>query len=219
MRSSKEMAKLLLEHEPTLDLNGKTKALHVAVGKGDEVMAQLLLDHGADVNKRNRDGEAALLLAVKIATDSNIDETTRVKCKFQIIPLLLKYGATINNHGGMTELHYAVKDNNEALVRRLIEKSVIKDQHGNTFLDYAPALNFKDLNGETVLHYAAAHGNVSMLRILLESGADVNSTDNNENTALFKTCQNMPFKTYYHEEAAQLLLEYGADLDRLHLGF
>ncbi|XP_052768237.1 protein phosphatase 1 regulatory subunit 27-like [Mya arenaria] len=64
------------------------------------------------------------------------------------------------NDAGLTPLHQAVLDGNEAAVRLFVA-------HGST-------VNKQDEDSWTPLHAACADGHVDILRFLLESGADKN---------------------------------------------
>eukprot|EP01018_Ginkgo_biloba_P009757 Gb_07742 [translate_table: standard] len=72
---------------------------------------------------------------------------------------------------GQTPLHYAVKQNNEAVVNTLLEESSEKDTH---------KVDLRDLSGTTPLHMASAQGNLALAarichiqirKKLLESGS------------------------------------------------
>jgi hypothetical protein len=60
--------------------------------------------------------------------------------------------------------------------------------------------------GGTPLHWAALHGNVELVRRLIERGANINAMDNVGRTPLFPAAANG------HVEVLKLLLAYGADV-------
>lgn len=65
-----------------------------------------------------------------------------------------------------------------------------------------------DSDGETLLHIASCFGHASLVRLLLEHGADVHRRNySTGQTALHWSC------VFAHREVARVLLEYGADLN------
>lgn len=68
---------------------------------------------------------------------------------------------------GMTPLHYAAKSGRAFVVKWLL-------QYGGA----AKEVNTQDKNGKTPLHYAASLPNPNTARYLIESGADLDITDN-----------------------------------------
>lgn len=63
------------------------------------------------------------------------------------------------------------------------------------------------VEGNTAVHRTARDGNVTMLKIILDAGADINARDKNGTTpAMLAASQG-------HLEVLDLLLEYGADMD------
>ncbi|XP_031574916.1 uncharacterized protein LOC116308594 [Actinia tenebrosa] len=89
---------------------------------------------------------------------------------------MMDAGAYVNttDNEEKTALFYAVQDNNERMVRALID---------------AGADNITDNEGKTALFYAVQDNNESMVRALIDAGADVNTTDNEGKTALFYAVQ------------------------------
>jgi ankyrin repeat protein len=64
-----------------------------------------------------------------------------------------------------------------------------------------------DKNGCTPLMCAAGRGDLDALQLLLDSGADIDSTDDEGDSALMYSCVDG------HEDAVALLVEYGADVN------
>ncbi|MEM1436716.1 MAG: ankyrin repeat domain-containing protein [Pseudomonadota bacterium] len=126
-------------------------------------MAQLLLDAGADVGRRNRTGETALLVAMRYCSDA--------------IPLLLANGAdpSVGDNRGNTALHELGRIKPEQL-EELLEQ----------LLDAGADINQQNRAGQTPL-MKALYGSSSATAIveaLLGRGADPNRTNASGNSAL-----------------------------------
>ncbi len=110
---------------------GDVEALYKAAGNGDSTQVTALLDSGVDVNGRIRTGSYAL-------------NNAAVENEIEVIKILLERGANPNvqNLQGDTPLICATKyaGGKPATLKLLIEAgtdSAIKDDDGNTALDYA----------------------------------------------------------------------------------
>jgi len=135
------------------DYAGK-QAIHWAVINNDGRMMLLLLDHGADINARNRDGDTPLFLFLRFGTERHDDEMIRS---------LLRNGADVNakNNAGQTPLH-------QAAMWGTFERAAVLVRNG-------AHVNARDHSGNTPLHMAARWGGRSRIAaLLLENGAEVN---------------------------------------------
>ena len=190
---------------------------------------ELLIDAGADVNKKDKFSRDALYHSANKRNDT-------------LIETFLKAGADVNSRyaDGYSPLFIAVRsqpdpDNRytkkrpEQLrcVNILIQAGAdvnAKARNGDTPLMSAAENNFTkcidrlikagaDVNavnkdGETGLIYAAAYGSVKCIKILLEAGADVNKGQNqHDGTAL------MIASHYGKYESVNVLLKAGADVN------
>lgn len=162
-----------------LDEYGAT-ALHWAVVKGQEKIAELLVSKGARLDQKNRDHDTPLHLAVAFGhTD--------------IVELLLSKGAAIDERrkDGFTPLYTAVNRNEKAIAQILIASGATVDAKGNdsiTPLYQASGRNLPDMvalllsngadpnlrnkDGDTPLHIAAAYDNKDIVELLLSGGAN-----------------------------------------------
>ena len=68
-----------------------------------------------------------------------------------------------------------------------------------------PSLGARDRRGATLLMHAAAFGNVEILKLLLDAGADVNARNDFDATALLWGARD--------PEKARLLIEHGANVN------
>jgi len=94
---------------------------------------KLLIDHNADVNKKNPHDDSPLLFFV---INDNKSDT------FEIVKLLVSHGANINEKtkNGTTPLMMAAYRNNLDIVKFLLFEGAdryLTDPKGRTFLDYA----------------------------------------------------------------------------------
>lgn len=122
--------------------------LHLAILRGDYLVANILLVWGADPNVKNTNEETPLHLAAKMGN-------------YELVHLLVENNAQIDAHTieGRTPLHYVAtqKESNESI--RVAE----------LLLDYGAYLNAKDAFVMVPLDYARKAGNVA-IQDLLESG-------------------------------------------------
>jgi ankyrin repeat domain-containing protein 50 len=141
---------LLLTHpeEVNIQCGYLVTPLHAAYHSGQLECVRLLLQHGADVDARNVEGEAVSHLA---------SEHGHV----EVVKLLLLHGADVNARGleDWTPLHNAVWKGHKEVVRLLLE--------------YNPDLNAQNMAGNTPLILAARYGHIEFVRILFGLGADM----------------------------------------------
>ncbi|KAI8778663.1 ankyrin repeat and KH domain-containing protein mask, partial [Biomphalaria glabrata] len=129
-------------------------------------IVQLLLESGAEVDKKNdRNGETCLMAASK------------AQC-IEIVELLLQFGAEVNqkDNVGKTPLNIACKNGHTDIVKLLIKAHA--------------EVNEKDIDGETPLIIACRNNSLEILQLLLESTAKVDKCNRNGDTALMIATQN-----------------------------
>ncbi len=120
-----------------------------------------------------------------------------------------------------------------ASIRAQIENELLHDQNINSFADInslmiavssndvdgvkffskagASLLNQKNIGGATALHIAARSGNLEIINILLENGADVNAMDNESYTPLMRAA------IIGNSKIVEALLNKGAKAESLNL--
>jgi ankyrin repeat protein len=190
-----------------------------------------LLDRGADLNAKDREGWTALMRAAE-------------KGYVITVKILLSKGADVNvqNKFGKTALMYAKQKGYNEIVK-LIQEDIVeeakidnttarknnntdeKDQYGReklfnasrygrieemqALLDKGININVKDDNGATALIFAAHYGKKNSVQFLVEQGADVNAKDKYGGTALISARNNG------HDEIVRLLEEAGKRNNRI----
>ena len=181
---------------------------------GHKAVTQLLLDHGADVEAADNNGQTALSWAA---------------CKGHeaVTKLLLNAGADVAaaDNNGQTALISAAFPGHEAVTKLLLNAGAdvaAADNNGQTALMLAAACGHQEVaklsldqgadvlaaanNGATALMLAARGGHEAVTKLLLDHGADVAAADNNGQTAL------MLAAACGHQEVAKLSLDQGADV-------
>ena len=198
------------------DTKGETWIHYAVQGDCSKEILQATIDHGADVNSTNMNGETALLVACK---NGNIDA----------IDVLLNAGADPNNANAKDEtcIHHAVfKDCSKETLQAIIDHGadvcsatnennltafMIACQKGNinalnVLLNAGADRSIVDTKGETWIHYAVREGcSKETLQAIIDYGADVNATTNNNVTPLMIACKKGNI------DAINVLLHAGAD--------
>lgn len=184
-----ESVEALLKKDPIL-VNVRDaknlKPLHVAASRGQDSVARLLLEYGADVNGP-RDGEEWTPL---------IFASYRGHCA--VVKVLLEHGAGLTEEYG-NPIHYAGQRKHKEVCGLLSEHGAVdgviasKDPElqwmlravysfdhvcVKTVLSKRPEfLQVKDVHGKTFLHVACTFGDTRTVRILLNFGADTRIRD------------------------------------------
>ncbi len=150
--------------------------LHSAMLNGHLALARSLLDLGADPNLRN-DSENALLVAIENEAPSDL------------IDALLEKDADILCFSAVRScaLDSAAYKGNKPLFLKLLA-------HSGAGID---DLIFADFNGGNLLMDAAHYGSAKAVDLLIDCGADIRSTDANNNSALHYALSSY---NYYHED-------------------
>jgi TolB-like protein/ankyrin repeat protein/class 3 adenylate cyclase len=213
----------------TKDYYGKT-TLHVATETGNEKIAALLIDAGADIEARtrrsNRDfvdyGSTPLLLAAHWGQTG-------------VAELLIRSGADVNALYGpydpWSALHYAIFQGQEAVAELLIANgadvnlatdltletplhAASRGGHESTaelLISNGANVNAANKNAATPLSFAALSGEYQIVRLLLANGAEVNMKAARGNVAVETPLHATAYSG--HTQIAELLLASGADID------
>jgi ankyrin len=127
----------------------KWTPLHLAAQRGFDDIVTLLLDHeGLDAGARLRNGDTALVQAIR----NGRVEAARVLARHGRAQLELGHG-----ENGWTALHYAAHFGNEAIVKSL--------------LDAGASVHTRTKSGNTVLQIARKNGREAAIALLRSHGA------------------------------------------------
>ncbi len=220
--------------EAGVAVNGESLLLHSAAGNGRFAVVKLLLDRGADVNRRSGRGETAL----DLAEDNNYSmifallqsrggksgkqgmltggfgergASDRSKSKSRKLDALL---AAADN-GNVREMKRILASGgrinarnsaNETALVRAVEAGHVEATR--FLLGRGARVNLRGF--QTPLHAAALRNDITVMKLLISHGADVNrgrGRKRNASTPLMLAASNG------HLEAAKLLIDSGANVN------
>ena len=190
---------------------------NASVHGGHIEVAQLLFEHGADINSRSADNWTPLHIA-------------SLASRLEIGKWLLDQGADVNSqqNRGLTPLHFVASEGHLGcqILLQVEHKVDINslDYRGATpllcvcaleggkpdvlrlLLDRNADVHMRDDEGNTSLHFAASHGHPEVARMLLERNAEVNTRNNDGSTPLLRALGAR------NPDAVWFLLDYNADV-------
>ncbi|XEV07499.1 hypothetical protein FSHL1_012786 [Fusarium sambucinum] len=180
-----EITRILLQKGAMIDaqMDGGRTSLHLA-SVGDRIeIVEVLLDMGASVNARDNDNFTPLHFACYFGHL----ETARI---------LIANGATLN--AGV--LHLACGKGNIDVIQLLVEEGVCLDD------------TWKDdtwKRGVRAIQWASEEGQVEVVKLLIDSGANINVKTEDGSPILHSMCQTG------HPETIKALVDAGADNEEL----
>ena len=191
--------------------------LHQAIKSSNNNIAQILLNHDADIETRDHLGRTALfetldhqrldgaclLLAQGISISSCDFQRNTVlheaaqRGAAEHASLFIDQGIGLDevNEKGVTPLHLATQNGHHRIVNMLLKKGA--------------KVESLDKFGWTPLMYAALAGSAQLCQILLSYGANVAIASNDHKTSFMLATQKG------HDQIVRLLLEHGADMNAL----
>lgn len=181
---------------------------------------KFFIKEGADVNISNNNGSTALMFALQNEKDFKA---------FDAVQMLVQNGAQINttNKFGETALLFAVANNHQKSVKLLIKKGAdvnltdVEDRSplyfSNTkemtkILIKRNAMDLKNIDkkyidDKTQLFIAAENNEFQKAKLLIQSGANINISNNRGVTPLIQVSD------YKNQDFASMLIENGADIN------
>ena len=139
--------------------------LHMAAQSGQLEVARILLQHKADQNALNKEGQTPLHLA---SAGGHIN----------VAQLLLEHGVDVDvlDDDRQTPLHLASAGGHFNVAQLLFKHGV--------------DANALDKNRSTALHLASANGHINVVQLLLKQGVDAITQDTNRSTAFYLALEN-----------------------------
>ena len=198
---------------------GSTTAMHLAAGWGHVTIVKLLLQFGADVEAEDVDGDTPLTAAVSkgredvvrvlVMAGAGLENqgellSRELLCAVEfgyatIVRILLRAGANVNFRARYHEsppVHRVATYSDRDVIRILVEPMAVIEGRNNRSM--------------TPLLCAARKGDISMVQLLIEAGANVNVQDD-----LF---HRSPLSMAAHigcSDIVKILLEAGAETEAI----
>lgn len=160
--------------------NGRT-ALHVAAWAGQKETVELLLEHGANVNRADKHNRTPLLFACLTHLRNYSQEGSHQATAELLVEEQIKRGASFGEINactkrGRTPLREAAGRGYIQVVTAILKQMTPKDREW---------INKRDeKRGRTPLHSAATHGRGEMIALLLSHGADPSLRDGVDGTGM-----------------------------------
>ncbi|KAF9482551.1 transcription factor [Pholiota conissans] len=165
--SNPEGASSAFDVDTILDDQGHT-ALHLAASLGRQQTVDMLIKHGADIHRGNFLGETPLIRAC-LATH-NADQQS-----FNTLVVALHPSIRTLDTSGKSVLHHIVSlagvKGRAVAARYYLDQiffSIVQNEGG----DFRSIVDLQDEHGDTALNIAARVGNRSLVRTLLDVGAN-----------------------------------------------
>lgn len=174
--------------------NGEANALHRACEKGKAAIVSALLRAGADPNLLSPAGQTPLLLAVA----HKQPEVADVLLKKIAVQAAINMHRTESEGQARTAFQLAVARGETDVVRKMLPLGVF--------------VNEADAEGLTPVMQALSRGNVEILSLLINAGADLNKRVGAHGTPLDYTASLRGLTEPLRGEIAQMLVDAGADV-------
>ncbi|XP_015268404.1 PREDICTED: ankyrin-1-like [Gekko japonicus] len=191
-----ELEKTLKDSDINAVNSSNETLLHIAAAHGHIKIIDYLISKGAKLDAKDKEGRTPLHRAAE-------------KGHNEAVKMLLQAGADIYslNQEAKTPLHLANWNHHTQVLKSILREEArrYKNQHNflhmaalkddsnlvKILLKHGALVDTKDEKGQTALGYAVSHGFEKTVKVLLEAGADIDSsiTDaafNSNNQSIFK---------------------------------
>jgi len=179
------------------EVEGNGTVLMIAAAAGHTHIVQFLIEGGAKLDIRDKDGRTALMLAVT---------NNRVEC----VKVLLENGADPNicSRNGWSSLYSAANKGYTEIVTIILYSQAMHKLKGKVFPHLSPLnIDAQNMVGGTALMAACSQGHIGTVQHLLGWRANVNISDVNRFNALMKAAEKG------HTAIVNLLLLQGAKVN------
>jgi hypothetical protein len=183
-------------------------------------MVRLLIDHGADVNARDRHGRTPYMRAARFRNPTTRGLLAAAGASTELDPAVEYMGAVVRGEldraAAIRAAHPDLEltaDDKEDLPRWA---SAGENEIVARLLDAGVPIDARGVDGGTALHYAGMWGHQTTLQLLIDRGADVEARDAEGRVALGWTAWGSRFIPHAAERpddylaAAVVLLDAGA---------
>ncbi len=155
--------------------------LFAAAHRGHDLIVQLLLERGADVNDGGHHNPESAWSPLCTAAKHGHESTVKI---------LLAHGANLEavDHTGWGAMAAASKAGHVDIVQLLLQQGANPSARGNS--------------GWTAMHTASMHGKLEVVRLLLSRGADAKAKDDRGRTPMLVAVEKG------HEDIVKMLLAY-----------
>lgn len=159
------------------DKHGRT-ALFCAAGTGRLDIVEILVDKGANVNHQDKDGKTALFRAAR-------------RGRRDVVEMLVDKGADFNHQDKYG--HTALLNVSNGLHSKPLEKDLVDT--ACFLIDHGADVNHQNHAGSSALMWAACSNKMSLVRLLLDRGANPTLTDSDGRSALEKVRERKGFSS------------------------
>ena len=124
--------------------------IHLAARSGHKDTIEMLLDHGAEINKKNANNQTPLFLSAANETENMIKNETMNSENLEVVQMLIERGADLDawDIDGFTPIMIAAEKGHKYVVQYLVEKGA--------------KLDIKDKDDHSLFHICAKHGQVML---------------------------------------------------------